>query len=112
MKRMLYGQGDLGVAMPFTKGSIMARFMFAAVAGAMMVAAPALANEPVRPSAAAVTLQPAALQGGARIGAQTDSKKRSGITSAGTGGILAGLVAVGLGVGIATSSGGHHSTSP
>jgi hypothetical protein len=93
------------------KGSNMARLMFAALAGAMLVASPVLANEPVRPSAAAVTLQPAGLQVGARLGSQMNGKKYSDMTQAATGAILAGLVAVGAGVGIATSNGGH-STSP
>lgn len=88
----------------------MARLMFAAVAGAMLIAAPALAEESVRPSVAAVTLQPASLQGGTRIGAHTGSKKRLDLTSAGTGAVLAGLVAVGAGVGIATSGNGHSSS--
>ena len=90
----------------------MARLMFAALAGAMVIASPVLANEPVRPSAVAVSLQPASLQTGARIGAQTNGKARSDLTTAGTGALLAGLVAVGVGVGIATSNGNGHSTSP
>lgn len=85
--------------------------MFAALAGAMLVASPVLANEPMRPSAAAVTLQPVGLQVGARLGSQMNDKKSSDMTQAATGTILAGLVAVGAGVGIATSNSGH-STSP
>lgn len=90
----------------------MARLMLAALTGAMMIAVPAFATETVRPSVAAVTLQPAALQSGIRVGAQTNAKKRSDMTSAGTGAVLAGLVAVGIGVGIATSNGNGHSASP
>lgn len=89
----------------------MARLMFAALVGATLVASPVLANDPVRPSAAAVTMQPAGLQLGTRMGAQTSTRKASDLTQAATGAILAGVVAVGAGVGIATS-GGNHSTSP
>lgn len=88
----------------------MTRRMFAALSGAMLIAAPAFANEPVRPSVTTVALQSASLQGGTRIGAQTNSKKRSDITTAGTGAILAGLVAIGAGVGIATSGSGNSSS--
>lgn len=89
----------------------MARFMSGALAGAMLVASPVLASEPVRPSAASVTLQPASLQTGARIGAQTAGKKHSDVTQAATGAILAAVVAAGVGVGIATTN-GNGSTSP
>jgi uncharacterized metal-binding protein len=88
----------------------MARYMFAALAGAIVIASPVLANEPVRPSTATVTVQPASLQLGARTTAQVSRKKSSDITQAGTGALLAGLVAVGAGVGIATTNG--HSSSP
>jgi hypothetical protein len=85
--------------------------MFAALAGAMLVASPVLASGPVRPSTASVTLQPASMQVGTRLGSQTSARKGSQLTEAATGAILAGLVAVGAGVGIATSN-DSHSTSP
>lgn len=94
------------------KGSIMARLMFAALSGAMLVASPVLASEPVRPSAAALTLQPAGLQLGTRMGSQMSARKSSDMAQAATGAVLAGLVAVGVGVGIATSNGNGHSSSP
>lgn len=97
--------------MPFTKGSNMARFILAALAGATLVASPVLANQPVRPSTTTVTLQPVSLQSSARIGTRFN-KKGSDLTQAATGGILAGLVAVGIGVGIATSGDNNKSTSP
>ncbi|WP_454886522.1 hypothetical protein [Sphingomonas oryzagri] len=90
----------------------MARFILAALAGATLVASPVLASQPVRPSTAAVKLQPVSLQTSARIGAKL-SKKSSDLTPAATGGILAAVVAVGIGVGIATSgSSNNSSTSP
>ncbi len=89
----------------------MARFTIAALTGAMLLASPVLANEPVRPAAAtfANLHQAADLQAGARTGALT-TKKHSKLAGAGAGYILAGLVAVGVGVGIATSNNGHSSS--
>lgn len=91
----------------------MARFTIAALTGAMLLASPVFANEPVRPAAAtfANLHQAADLQSGARMGVQT-TKKHSSLAAASTGYILAGLVAVGVGVGIATASGNGHSSSP
>lgn len=110
-KDVLWAEGRLA-GCPEMKGSIMARLMFAALSGAMLVASPVLASEPVRPSAAGVTLQPAGLQLGNRMGNQSVGRKSSDITQAGTGALLAGLVAVGAGVGIATTNGNGHSSSP
>jgi hypothetical protein len=74
----------------------------------MLLASPVLADQPVRPSVTAVSLaQPVSLQVGARMG--VDTKKKSDLAPAATGAILAGLVAVGVGVGIATS---NNHTSP
>jgi hypothetical protein len=89
----------------------MARFTIAAPTGAMLLASPVLANEPVRPAAAtfANLHQAAELQAGARTGVLT-TKKHSNLAGAGAGYILAGLVAVGVGVGIATSNNGHSSS--
>jgi hypothetical protein len=89
----------------------MARFTIAALTGAMLLASPVLANEPVRPAAAtfANLHQAAELQAGARTGVLT-TKKHSNLAGAGAGYILAGLVAVGVGVGIATSNNGHSSS--
>ncbi|MDH7640781.1 hypothetical protein [Sphingomonas oryzagri] len=87
----------------------MARFILAALAGATLVASPVLASQPVRPSGAALKLQPVGLQSNARVGAKLN-KKGSDLTTAATGGLLAALVGVGIGVGIATS--GSNSTSP
>ena len=89
----------------------MARFILTALAGATLVASPVLASQPVRPSTAAVKLQPVSLLSSARIGAKLN-RKGSDLTTAATGGILAGLVAVGVGVGIATSGDNNKSTSP
>ncbi len=98
-------------AMLLHKGSNMARITFAVLASALVLATPVLANQPVRPATVALKgIQPVGLQAGARVGAFT-SKKQSSLAPAAAGAILAGLVAVGAGVGIATSSGGH-STSP
>ncbi|MBA2933129.1 hypothetical protein HZF05_03365 [Sphingomonas sp. CGMCC 1.13654] len=91
----------------------MARLMFAALAGATLLASPVLATDTVRPSVASVQLQPASMLAGARMSAQISGKKRSDMAPAAVGAVLAGLVAVGAGVGIATSSGGGNgSTSP
>jgi hypothetical protein len=92
------------------KGNDMARLILAALAGATLVVSPVLASQPVRPSAATLTLQPVSLQSNARVGAKPN-KKGSDLTQAATGGILAVLVGIGTGVGIATSGGGG-STSP
>jgi hypothetical protein len=91
----------------------MARFTIAALTGAMLLASPVLANEPVRPAAAtfANLHQAAELQAGARTGVLT-TRKHSNLAAASTGYILAGLVAVGAGVGIATANGNGHSSSP
>ena len=77
----------------------------------MLLASPVLANEPVRPAAAtfANLHQAAELQAGARTGVLT-TKKHSNLAGAGAGYVLAGLVAVGIGVGIATFNNGHNSS--
>jgi hypothetical protein len=90
----------------------MARFTIAALTGAVLLASPVLANEPMQPAAAtfADLHQAADLQVGARTGAHT-TNKHSKLAPASTGFILAGLVAVGVGVGIATANGKGHSAS-
>jgi hypothetical protein len=85
--------------------------IFAAVAGAALLATSALASQPVRPAPASITASKVGLSLGARVGAPVS--KSSNLAGAGTGYALLGLVAVGAAVGIATASGGHsHSVSP
>jgi hypothetical protein len=79
----------------------------------MLITSPLFAADPVRPSAAAVTLQPSAMQTGVRIGAQAGSKKRSDLAPVALGAVIAAAVAGGVGIAVAASNGGgSSSTSP